>query len=361
MEDIVKGWVVALAIVIPTLLLVTIFVPFPTPTADNKKQDITGATSEPQFREILLLANEKTMKVAPDNYLYPGGLLYDAMTFNGTIPGPLIVANQGDTLRITLKNEGSLVHSLNFHAGSGPDQALSGVVKPGESKTWTMRVDYPGAFLYHCDGDNLNGIWEHIADGMYGGMVVRPRGDAPTKNEFYVAFSELYDTNALSRCGTDGPHLNASSQIGIGSFDMNKFISKRPDLVLTNGMAFRYIPWVGTQTKIPLNTNAQTFHVRVGELTRWYIFNAGPRDSIFFNFGAVVIKEVTYGDTGINASKGTTISNDMNTTRIDEVVNIPPGSGSLIEATFPNPGVYFGNDHDVGSILEGAGFEVVAD
>ena len=360
MEGIVKGWIVALAVIIPTLVLVGIFVPFQTPTSVNKTKDII-ITSEPQFREILLLANEKPMKVAPSNYLYPGGLLYDTMTFNGTIPGPLIVANQGDTLRITLKNEGRLVHSVNFHAGSGPNQALSGVVNPGESKTWTMKVDYPGAFLYHCDGDNLNGIWEHIADGMYGGIVVRAKGDEPTKNEFYVAFSELYDTNAPSPFTTNRSNLNESSQIGTGSFDMNKFISKRPDLILTNGMAFRYIPWIGTQTKIPLNSNAETFHVKAGELTRWYLFNAGPRDSIAFNFGAGIIKQITYKDNGATGSSGPPISNGMDTNSIDEIVNIPPGSGSLIEVTFPEPGTYFGNDHDVGSILMGAGFVVVAD
>ena len=359
MEGIVKGWIVALAVFIPMLVVVAFFVPFQILSAENKKQNVVGADSIPQLREILLLANEKNVKVAPDNYLYPGGLWYGAMTFNGTIPGPLIVANQGDMLRITLKNEGNSVHSLNFHAGSGPSQALSGVVKPGESRTWTMRVDNPGAFLYHCDGDNLNGIWEHIADGMYGGMVVRSRENEPIKNEFYVAFSELYDTSAPSPFTANAPHLNASAQIG--SFDMNKFISKRPDLVLTNGMAFKYIPWIGTEAKIQLNSDAQTFHVKAGELTRWYIFNAGPRDSISFNFGAGVIKEITYGDNGSNAGNSVTMSNGKGTNRIDEIVNIPPGSGSLIEVTFPEPGVYFGNDHDVESILKGAGFVVLAD
>ena len=85
------------------------------------------------------------------------------MTFNGTIPGPLISVNQGDTLEITLVNRADTVHSLDFHAGYGPSQALSGSVEPGQNKTWTMRADYPGVFMYQSDGDNLNGIWEHIA------------------------------------------------------------------------------------------------------------------------------------------------------------------------------------------------------
>lgn len=297
------------------------------------------------------------LKIAPDNDLFPGGVWYNAMTFNDTIPAPIIFANQGDTLRITLKNDGKLVHSLNFHAGFGPSQALSGVVNAGGNKTWTMKADYPGAFLYHCDGDNLNGIWEHIADGMYGGMVVRSSNEQNKTNnnitaqEFYVAFSEVYDNkahapiaaNQSSVGGGDIANTSSSSVAGAGSFDANKFIARKPDLILTNGMAFKFIPRIGTNTKIQLNNNAQVFHVKTGELTKWYLFNAGPRNSIAFNFGAGMVKEV---------------SNTGQIQTYKEIVNIPPGSGTIVETTFPEPGTYFGNDHDVGSILYGAGFVV---
>ena len=89
-------------------------------------------------RNVTLIANEKAVQVAPDNALHPGGVKYNAMVFNGSIPGPVVAINQGDTLNITLKNEGKLIHSIDFHAGYGPEQALSGSVKPGESKTWTI-------------------------------------------------------------------------------------------------------------------------------------------------------------------------------------------------------------------------------
>jgi nitrite reductase (NO-forming) len=309
------------------------------------------------------------------------------MTFNGTIPGPLITANQGDTLNITLINVGKLAHSLNFHAGFGPNHALSGVVSAGENKTWTMKVNYPGAFLYHCDGDNLNGIWEHIADGMYGGIVVHsPNEERNSAHEFYVAFSEIYDTHAhppfaaASQSPADDNNLasNTNNQTVTGSFDIQQFIDRKPDLILTNGMAFRYIPGIGAESKIVLNPDAEPFHVRAGELTRWYIFNAGPRNSIAFNFGAGLVKEVienngnninsTSNYVGNNGSNGILASSPSSSSDIqgiqeyyDEVVNIPPGSGTVVEVTFPEPGTYFGNDHDVGSILYGAGFVVIAE
>lgn len=207
---ITKGRAVSLAVTVIALVMVfssssSILFAFQSSVSNRTSDQATTMTTEslaPKLNSssILLIANENVLRIAPDNDLYPGGLWFNAMTFNGTIPGPLIIANQGDTLTITLKNEGKLVHSLNFHAGFGPSQALSGVVGAGENKTWTMKVNYPGAFLYHCDGDNLNGMWEHIADGMYGGIVVRSPNEEEhntTAQEFYVAFSEVYDSKAM--------------------------------------------------------------------------------------------------------------------------------------------------------------------
>jgi nitrite reductase (NO-forming) len=346
------------------------------------------------LQNILLIANENVLRIAPNNDLYPEGLWHTAMTFNGTIPGPLIIANQGDTLNITLINEGKLAHSLNFHAGFGPSHTLSGVVSAGENKTWTMKVNYPGVFLYQCDGDNLNGIWEHIADGMYGGIVVRsPEEEGSAAHEFYVALSEIYDTNAHPPFAavSQSPEVNnnynnignnSSNQTGAGSFDIEKFLARKPDVILTNGMAFKYISGIGTEAKIILNPDAEAFHVKAGELTRWYIFNAGPRNSIAFNFGAALVKEAINvnntsnfvandsgnGGTGgesPTASLSSSPSPDRQDSQgyyyYDEVVNIPPGSGTVVEVTFPEPGTYFGNDHDAGSILYGAGFVVIAE
>ena len=46
--------------------------------------------------------------------------------------------------------------------------------------------------MYHCDGDNLNGIWDHIASGMYGGIIVHPKNERPVAKEFYIVFGEIY-------------------------------------------------------------------------------------------------------------------------------------------------------------------------
>jgi nitrite reductase (NO-forming) len=295
-------------------------------------------------KKVLLIAVEKPLKISPDNALHPGGIWYNAMTFNGTIPSPVISIDQGDTLEITLKNEGKLIHNIDFHAGNGPKQALSGNVAPGESKTWTLKADFPGVFFYHCSGDALNGIWEHIANGMYGGIVVHPKNEAKAK-EFYLVFGEVYNS------ADKGPFVGTSGKVG--SFDLTKLWTDQPDLVLTNGMSFKYVPSVGETAKLSLNKDAQLFKVKPGELTRWYIVNAGPNDGVSFHFISGILN-VHDGSNKANDSLGTQAWNE-------ETWWIPPGSGSVIEATFPSAGVYVGVDHAMKDVLKGGALAIVGD
>jgi nitrite reductase (NO-forming) len=295
-----------------------------------------------EVKHVTLVASEKQVEVAPDNALHPGGIMYNAMVFNGTIPGPVISIDQGDTLNITLVNEGQTIHSLDFHAGFGPGKALSGSVEPGQSKTWSLVGEFPGVFMYHCGADGLNGVWEHIANGMYGGIVVHPTNEEPAK-EFYMVFSELYNN------ADQGPFVGSN---GTGSFDIGKFITNNPDLVLTNGMSHKYVPAVGEVNKLELNKEAEVFQVTPGELTRWYIVNPGPNDGVSFHFISGMLS-VRDGSNVANNGFGT---QDIN----DETWWIPPGSASVIESTFPDPGLYVGVDHAMADVVKGGAFAVLA-
>jgi nitrite reductase (NO-forming) len=306
------------------------------PTADAQAQPATQGKT----KNVLLVAEEVVVDVAPDNALHPGGIKYNAMTFNGTIPGPVIAVDQGDTLNVTLRNDGQTFHSLDFHAGLGPSEAVgSGTLKPGESKTWSLKADEAGAFMYHCGADGLNGVWEHIANGMYGAVVVHPQNEKPAK-EFYMTFSELYNT------ADQGPFKGANST---GTFDLVKFITDQPDLVMTNGMAHKYVPSIGTIAKLELNKNATVFKVKPGELTRWYILNPGPNDGVSFHF---ISGQIDVHDGFIKNRYGTQLLND-------ETWWIPPGSASVIESTFPEEGLYVGVDHAMKDVVKGAAFAVL--
>lgn len=304
---------------------------------------VNALPDQMELKIILLIADENILKISPDNIFHPGGIYYNAMTFNGSIPGPTIQVDEGEVFQLTVRNDGELVHSIDLHGINGPSQALSGSIPPGINKTIEVKAESPGVFVYHCDGDNLNGIWEHIGSGMYGGLIIHSKNELPAK-EFFISFNEIYNNKDLGFFkGTNNT---------IGTFDMNKFLNNTPDLILTNGMAYKYFPFMGTIAKITINKNADLFNVKVGELTRWYIINAGPRNEITFNFAGGMIDKVINGD---NKS----VSNSSAIQKIYDTV-IPPGSGKILETTFPEEGVYVGNDHDIGNFMKGAGFVIYA-
>ncbi|MFB5600070.1 MAG: plastocyanin/azurin family copper-binding protein [Nitrososphaeraceae archaeon] len=302
------------------------------------------AEDEGPVKQVLLVANEHVVKVAPDNILHPGGIEYAAMTFNGTIPAPVIAADVGDVLNITIRNDGKTIHSLDFHAGIGPSNVLSGNIPPGESRHVTLHANNPGAWMYHCGADALNGVWEHIANGMYGAVVVHPEDEEPAK-EFYLSFGEVFNSADKGLfVGTDGV---------TGTFDITKFATDQPDLILTNGMAHKYVPSIGEQSKIVLNENPELFKVKPGELTRWYVLSPGPNDGVAFHFISGMI----------TTRDGATPSGDDYGTQdiMDETWWVPPGSASVFEATFPEAGTYVGVDHNMNHVVKGAAFAVIGD
>src|SRR6059036_2376887 len=91
-----------------------------------------------------------------------------------------------------------------------------------------------------------------------------------------MVFGEIYNN------ADKGPFVGTNGTVG--SFDIGKLVSDNPDLVLTNGMAHKYVPAVGQVNKLELNKNAELFKVKPGELTRWYIVNGGPNDGVSFHF-----------------------------------------------------------------------------
>jgi nitrite reductase (NO-forming) len=299
------------------------------------------------IKRVTMIADEADVQVAPDNALFPGGVTYRAMVFNGTVPGPVVSVDQGDTVEFTLINEGDVIHSMDFHAGDGTTQAVGSNasefgsnIQPGESVTWTWEAKHAGAFYYHCGADGLNGVWEHIANGMYGGVVVHPENERPAK-EFYLVFGEIYSSNV------DGLFTPVN---GTGTFDVAQFLEGNPDIVMTNGMAHKYVPAIGAHVQIELNPNAEVFQVQPGELTRWYIFSAGPNDGAAFHFISGIL---SVHDGSVQNRYGTQVLNE-------ETWYIPAGSGSVIEATFPDEGIYVGVDHAMNDVLKGGAFAVLA-
>jgi nitrite reductase (NO-forming) len=130
-----------------------------------------ATTAGPKIIEFRLVVEEKPMVI--DN----AGTTVQAMTFNGSIPGPLMVVHEGDYVELTLVNPATntMAHNIDFHASTG---ALGGgtltLVNPGEEAVLRFKATRAGVFIYHCaPGGPM--IPFHVVSGMNGAIMVLPR------------------------------------------------------------------------------------------------------------------------------------------------------------------------------------------
>ena len=129
------------------------------------------AKVEPKVVEFTLTVEEKKVVIDEDN-----DTTLQAMTFNGTLPGPTMVVHEGDYVELTLINptESVLEHNIDFHAATG---ALGGAslttIQPGEEVVLRFKADRPGTFIYHCAPEGM--VPWHVVSGMSGTIMVLPR------------------------------------------------------------------------------------------------------------------------------------------------------------------------------------------
>src|SRR5439155_14298228 len=112
------------------------------------------------------------LKLTDINVQIAPGVHYAAWAWAGGAPGPVIHVRQGQMVKITLTNNGAIPHSVDFHAARiAPNKAFTDVF-PGKSVSYSFRASDPGVFMYHC---GTKPVLMHIANGMYGAIVVEPR------------------------------------------------------------------------------------------------------------------------------------------------------------------------------------------
>ena len=141
----------------------------------------------PKIVQVTFEVQEKKIEVAPGDSIW-------AFTYNGTIPGPMIVVHQNDFVELTLKNPSTntQTHNIDFHAATG---ALGGgdisLVNPGQQVTFRFRCTKPGVFVYHCaPGGTMVPI--HVTSGMNGAIMVLPREGLKDENGNPVKFDRAY-------------------------------------------------------------------------------------------------------------------------------------------------------------------------
>ena len=117
------------------------------------------------------------------------GVTYDAWTFDGRVPGPVLRITEGDTVDFTLVNQAPMPHSLDFHAAEiAPNRAYVNLM-PHDSLKYRFIARVPGAFMYHC---GTAPVALHIANGMYGAIIVDHRqAQAPAREFVFVQSSKF--------------------------------------------------------------------------------------------------------------------------------------------------------------------------
>ncbi len=138
-----------------------------------------------RVREYNLTALDREIEVAP-------GVFYPAWTYNGTVPGPVIRATEGDTLRVNLVNAGSHPHTIHFH-GIHPTNmdGVFEIVPPGGKFTYEFEARPAAMHLYHCHSTPLK---KHIAKGLYGALIIDPKEPRAPAQELVMVMNG-YDTD----------------------------------------------------------------------------------------------------------------------------------------------------------------------
>ena len=242
--------------------------------------------------KVQMRLKDMVVEVAP-------GVKYNTWAFDGHgAPGPVVHVREGQTVEMTLENGGAIPHSIDFHAARiAPNIAFKDVL-PGESFTFRFKADDPGVFMYHC---GTKPVLAHIANGMYGAIVVDPATPLPQADREYVLVaSEWY----LNGDGIEEP----------ASLDMAKARAIMPDWTTFNGYANQYVTH-------PLTADP-------GETTRFWVVAAGPTLDTNFHVVGTIFERAWVNQDMTSFQQGV------------QTVAVPAGGGAVFDVKIDEPGLY---------------------
>ncbi len=269
----------------------------------------------PVTHEVTLTVTEVPLEVAP-------GLYQTRWTFNGNGVGPTLHGRVGDKFEVTLVNDGTIGHSIDFHAGAlAPDEPMR-TIAPGEKLLYTFTAARAGIWMYHCSTAPMS---THIAAGMHGAVVIEPEGLEPVDKQYVLVQSEVYLANA-AHSTADAEELNA-----------DKIAAGTPDRVVFNGIANQY--------------DQEMFEVVTDERVRFWVLDAGPNVPLSFHIvGGQFDTLWTEGAYHIKQGASAWGSDDGGA----QVLSLLPAEGGFVELTFPEAGHYSVVNHIMSEAERGA-------
>jgi nitrite reductase (NO-forming) len=237
------------------------------------------------------------------------GVTYTFWTFGGTTPGSFIRVRQGDTVEFHLRNhpDNKMPHNIDLHGVTGPGGgAASSFTAPGHESQFTFKALNQGIYVYHCA---TAPVGMHIANGMYGLMLVEPpEGMKPVDHEYYVMQGDFY---------TVGKYRERGHQ----DFDMQRAIDERPTYVLFNGSEGSLVGEHALQAK-------------VGNRVRLFVGNGGPNLVSSFHVIGAIFDRVRY-EGGVHEQENV------------QTTLIPAGGAAIVEFHVRVPGSYVLVDHSI--------------
>ena len=257
--------------------------------------------SDERVHRLTFTVTEVPLEVAP-------GLWQTRWTFNGGPVGPTLHGRVGDVFEITLVNDGTIGHSIDFHAGAlAPDRPMQ-TIPPGESLVYRFTAERAGIWMYHCSTMPMS---THIAAGMTGAVIIEPDGLPEVDHSYVLVQSEVFLAGA------------AHSAEEASEVDVDKINAERPDRVVFNGIANQY--------------DQEPFAARVGERVRFWVLDAGPnRPSSFHIVGGQFDTVWTEGTYTLRRGEGAFGASDGGA----QVLPLQPAQGGFVELTFPEAGHY---------------------
>ena len=266
---------------------------------------------KPALVKVKLESGAKLMDVSD-------GVQYKFWTFNGRVPGPFIRARVGDTLELHVTNtdDSGMPHNVDLHAVTGPGGGakVTTVVQGDERVAW-FKLLSPGLYIYHCAAPP---VMDHIANGMYGLILVEPAKGLPkVDHEYYVLQSEVYAKDAAD----DAKLLEYSHEHGL---------LEHPKFVVFNGH-------VGSL----IGDHAIT--AKTGEKVRIFFGNAGPNLISSFHVIGEIFDNV-YREADLISPPAHSVQTTL----------VPAGGATAVEFTVEVPGDYTLVDHAIFRVEQGA-------
>ncbi len=275
-------------------------------------------------KTVRLDTTHKIIEIAP-------GVKFSAWTFGDQVPGPTIRARVGDRIKFSMTNRSDeampgvqfiaapMMHSMDFHAAMVSPQDKYRSIAPGQTIEFEFTVNYPGIFMFHC-GTPM--ILEHIASGMYGALIVEPRGGYPTKvdREYVVTQSEFYAKPDPQKRKIDGQPLYV--------LDGDNLKKSLPSHTVFNGehngMVRRPLP------------------AKPGERVRLFVLNVGPSKTSSFHVVGTIFDRVWMDGNPDNQFRGM------------QTVLLGSSNSAIVEFMIPEAGQYIMVDHHFANASQGA-------